>query len=48
VRAVIKDSPRPGIAITEVDEPTAGPGQVLIEVVAAFLIIPTIINWPGE
>ncbi len=37
MRAVIKDSPRPGIAITEVDEPTAGPGQVLIEVVAASI-----------
>ncbi|HAW10389.1 MAG: alcohol dehydrogenase catalytic domain-containing protein [Candidatus Dormibacteria bacterium] len=37
MRAVIKDSPRPGIAITDVEEPSAGPGEVLLKVVAASI-----------
>jgi threonine 3-dehydrogenase len=37
VRAVIKASPRPGIAITEAEEPSAGPGEVLLRVVAASI-----------
>ena len=37
MRAVIKASPRPGIAIREVEEPSAGPGEVLLRVVAASI-----------
>ena len=37
MRAVIKESPRPGIAITDVDEPTAGPGELLLQVAAASI-----------
>ena len=37
MRAVIKDSPRPGIAIAEVEEPSAGPGEVLLRVLAASI-----------
>jgi threonine 3-dehydrogenase len=37
VRAVIKSSPRPGITITDAPEPSAGPGDVLLRVVAASI-----------
>ncbi|MGO8687829.1 MAG: alcohol dehydrogenase catalytic domain-containing protein [Candidatus Dormibacteria bacterium] len=37
MRAVIKTSPRPGISISDVDEPTAGPGEVLLRVAAASI-----------
>ena len=37
MRAVIKASPRPGVSITDSPEPFAGPGEVLLRVVAASI-----------
>ncbi len=37
MRAVVKTAPRPGLSIQEVPEPTPGPGEVLLKVVAASI-----------
>jgi len=37
MRAVLKTSPQPGIALADVPEPSAGPGQVLLRVLAVSI-----------
>ena len=37
MRAVVKRDPEPGLAIIDVDEPTPGPGEVLLRVLAASI-----------